>query len=258
MMRIAIVSDIHGNLLALEAVAADIRRRGVDVVVNLGDSLSGPLLPLETAQFLMARDWIHLAGNHERQILELHADSGMADAFAHGQLTPKELAWLASLRPAMQITPDVLACHGTPTSDVTCLLQTADLAANREEIESRLGDVDAALIVCGHSHVARSARSVCGQLIVNPGSVGQPAYADDYPYPHVIASGSPDARYAIVEQYEGQWRSSLLNVPYKHREMAALAKSRGRLDWEVALLTGYMSSIPAASNRGPSFFSDRQ
>ena len=48
-MRIAVVSDIHGNLPALQAVVADIARRGVDSVVNLGDSLSGPLLPRETA-----------------------------------------------------------------------------------------------------------------------------------------------------------------------------------------------------------------
>jgi predicted phosphodiesterase len=68
-MSIAVVSDIHGNLAAIEAVAADIRRRGVDTVVNLGDSLSGPLLPRETAQFLMGQGWTHIAGNHERQLL---------------------------------------------------------------------------------------------------------------------------------------------------------------------------------------------
>jgi len=49
-MRIALVSDIHGNLPALEAVVSHIKRQGVDLIVNLGDSLSGPLLPLETAQ----------------------------------------------------------------------------------------------------------------------------------------------------------------------------------------------------------------
>ena len=243
-MRIALVSDIHGNLPALEAVAADIVRRGVDIVVNLGDSLSGPLLPLETAQFLMARDWIHLAGNHERQILTLHADSGVSDTFAHSQLTSRELEWIAGLLPVRQITPDVLACHGTPTSDVTGLLQTADLAATPAEIGARLGAVDAGLIACGHTHVPRSVRSARGQLIVNPGSVGQPAYADDYPYPHVVESGSPDARYAIVEHNEGQWRSSHFAVPYRHAEMAALAKSHGRPDWEYALLTGYMPRSP--------------
>ena len=239
-MRIALVSDIHGNLPALEAVAADIKRRGADIVVNIGDSLSGPLLPLETAQFLMAQDWVHLAGNHERQILTLHAGSGASDTYAHSQLTTKELDWIAGLLPARQITPDVLACHGTPASDVTSLLQTVDAAATPAEIESRLGHIDAGLIVCGHTHVARSVRTARGQLIVNPGSVGQPAYADDHPYPHVIESGSPDARYGIAELIDGQWRSNLLTVPYRHAKMAALARSRGRLDWECALLTGYM------------------
>ena len=239
-MRIALVSDIHGNLPALEAVVADIKRRGADLVVNIGDSLSGPLLPLETARFLMAQDWIHLAGNHERQILTLHAGSGASDTYAHSQLTSKELEWIAGLLPVRQITPDVLACHGTPTSDVTGLLQTVDAAATAAEIEARLGGVDAGLVVCGHTHVPRSVRSARGNLIVNPGSVGQPAYADDQPYPHVIESGSPDARYGIVEYIGGQWRSSLVAVPYRHEEMAALANSRGRLDWECALLTGYM------------------
>lgn len=239
-MRIALVSDIHGNLLALEAVAADIARRGADLVVNIGDSLSGPLLPLETAQFLMAQDWLHLAGNHERQILTLHAGSGPSDTYAHSQLTAKELAWIAGLQPVRQITPDVLACHGTPTSDVTGLLQTVDVAATATEIEARLDGVEVDLVVCGHTHVPRSVRTARGQLIVNPGSVGQPAYADDYPRPHVIESGSPDARYAIVERIDGQWRASFFAIPYRHAEMAALAKSRGRLDWEHALMTGYM------------------
>lgn len=54
-MRIAVVSDIHGNLRALQAVAADIERRKVDEVVNLGDILSGPLMVTETADFLTAR-----------------------------------------------------------------------------------------------------------------------------------------------------------------------------------------------------------
>ena len=75
-MRIAFVSDIHGNLPALEAVAADIHRRGADRVVNLGDNLSGPLLPRETAQWLMASDWLSLAGNHERQVLQFFQIEG--------------------------------------------------------------------------------------------------------------------------------------------------------------------------------------
>ena len=239
-MRLAVVSDIHGNLAALEAVVNDFKALGVDAVVNLGDSLSGPLLPRETAQFLMAQDWIHLAGNHERQILELHSASSESDAWAHSQLGPEELAWLATLPHTRRFDGDVLLCHGSPSSDVTCLLQTGDRPATARQVAERLGDVDAALVLCGHSHVPRSVRHQ-GRLIVNPGSVGQPAYADDFPYAHVIESGSPDARYALLERRAGQWRASLTTASYAHEGMAALARSRGRLDWAHALTTGYVS-----------------
>ncbi|HAT30427.1 MAG TPA: YfcE family phosphodiesterase [Janthinobacterium sp.] len=239
-MRIALVSDIHGNLAALEAVVADFTRRGVDAVVNLGDSLSGPLLPLETAQFLMAQDWIHLAGNHERQILEPHAGSGQSDAYARSCLTRKELDWIATLRPTLHYDAEVFLCHGTPDSDCEALLQTAERNATAAEVALRLGPFDGALLACGHSHVARSVRYSRGQLLVNPGSVGQPAYADDHPHPHVIESASPDARYAIVERRAGQWQAALYTVAYAFRPMAALAKARGRPDWECALLSGYM------------------
>lgn len=239
-MRIAVVSDIHGNLPALLAVVADFRRRGVDQVVNLGDSLSGPLLPKETAQYLMAQDWVQLAGNHERQVLNLNAHSGASDRYAHSQLSGPEFAWMASLPWVRALNDEVLLCHGTPTSDCTYLLQTADRAATAAEIKSRLGAVSASLVLCGHSHVPRSVRAH-GTLIVNPGSVGQQAFDDDQPYPYVVESGSPDARYAIVEKHNGAWLASPITVPYAHQEMAALARLRQRPDWESALLTGYMT-----------------
>ena len=238
-MRLAVVSDIHGNLPALLAVVADFTRRGVDQVVNLGDSVSGPLLPRETAQYLMAQDWVHLAGNHERQVLHLHAKSGPSDQYAHAQLSSAEFDWMASLPCARPLNEEVLLCHGTPTSDITYLLQTADKAATSAEIETRLGTVSASLVLCGHSHVPRSVRAK-GTLIVNPGSVGQPAFDDSIPYPHVVETGSPDARYAIVEKRNGSWVADLISVPYPHQEMAELARLRHRPDWECALLTGYM------------------
>lgn len=239
-MRIAVVSDIHGNLPALQAVVADCARRGgADQFVNLGDSLSGPLLPLETAQYLMAqKDWVHLAGNHERQILNLHARSSAVDVFAHTRLSRTELDWIAGLPHVHQLNADVLLCHGTPTSDVTCLLENADQAASAADIAARLGGVEASLVLCGHTHVPRSVLSGATR-IVNPGSVGHPAYSDDHPYPHAIQSGSPDARYAIVEQHQGAWVATLITVPYGYQAMAALARQQQRLDWERALLTGY-------------------
>lgn len=241
-MRIAVISDIHGNLAALEAVAADLRLRGVDQVVNLGDSLSGPLLPKETADFLMAQaGWIHLAGNHERQILELNERSGAGDAYARQQITAEQKVWIASLKPVLQLDTEVLLCHGTPASDTTTLLQVADRNATAQEIEERLGPQTASVIACGHSHVARSVRTAAGQLIINPGSVGHPAYEYDYPYLHKIESGSPDARYAILEKMQHGWTASFINVPYAWQHMAELAALRGRADWVSALSSGYMN-----------------
>jgi predicted phosphodiesterase len=243
-MRLAIVSDIHGNLAALEAVLADIRARGADAIVNLGDSLSGPLLPRETAQLLMAQDWPQLAGNHERQVLAVPSGGGGAsDSYAYSMLGAAELAWIATLKPAAAFDDEVFLCHGTPSSDLTYLLESVDerglRAANAAEIAERLGGVRAAVVACGHSHTPRSVRAPSGQLLVNPGSVGLPAYYAHRPSPHSVENRSPDARYAVVEKRAGAYRVELLSVPYDHAPMVELAKQRGRPEWAEALLTGY-------------------
>ena len=245
-MRIAVVSDIHGNLPALEAVVADFSRRDIDRVVNLGDNLSGPLLPLETARYLIAQPWIHLAGNHERQLLSEDASQRYAsDEYALSQLTETELAWIATLRPRLELSAEILLCHGTPDSDVHYFLETVMPTgmrmADAREIEQRLGDNAHELVLCGHTHVARAIRSSRGSLIVNPGSVGLPAYDDVHPYPHVVESGSPDARYAIVETVSSGWSAQLISVPYDHHAMADLAREHGRSDWEHALRSGYVA-----------------
>lgn len=245
-MRVAILADIHGNLPALEAVVRDFSRRGVDAVVNLGDSLSGPLLPRETARFLMAQDWAQVAGNHDRQLLAPGEGQWCAsDECAHAQLTAGEFAWLASLPPSARHDPEMLLCHGTPASDAEYLLETVEptrvRAATAGEIDARLGRVEAEVIVCGHTHVPRCARTAAGQLIINPGSVGLPAYDDMLPFPHVIETGSPDARYAIAEWRAGIWIATLIATPYSYGAMAELARKRQRPDWARALASGYMS-----------------
>ena len=238
-MRIAVLSDIHGNLAALQAVAADLRGRGVDTVVNLGDSLSGPLLPLETARYLMDQDWVHLAGNHERQLLQLGPGSSFSDQYAHSTLGPRELAWIGSLPHTLYLSEQILLCHGAPGVDHLALLHTAERPATASEIEQRLGECHAELVLCGHTHRARSVRTARGGWVVNPGSVGLQAFQDDHPYPHAVECGSPDARYAIVERGPAGWTAQLLTVPYAHETMAAAAQARNRPDWARALLTGY-------------------
>jgi putative phosphoesterase len=245
-MRIALVSDIHGNLPALLAVVADIQRRDVDQIVNLGDSLSGPLLPAETAQYLMQQPWVQLAGNHERQILACDADHGApADRYARSKLNPQMLEWVAQLPPTSRFSEDVFLCHGTPTSDLTYFLETVTphsvRIASLSEIDERCGSIHASVICCGHSHVPRAIRSRNGTLLVNPGSVGLPAYDDDHLYFHLVENGSPDARYAIIEGQGNQWQASLHAVPYDQQPMVELALRNGRPDWAIAIRTGYMT-----------------
>jgi len=244
-MRIAVVTDIHGNLAALQAVVQDIQRRGVDQVINLGDSVSGPLRPLQTAHFLMASGWLHLAGNHERQVLtQGPAQWSAADAHAHAELGAAELAWMATLQPNLAWQDDIHLCHASPRSDLEYLLETVEPGgvrlASAHELQTRLAGVSAALVLCGHSHHPRIVRSAAGQLVVNPGSVGLQAYDDAHPHWHVIENGAPDARYAIVEQQQGVWQAQLLAVPYDHESMARLADQRGQPDWAHALRTGWM------------------
>ncbi|MDK9704278.1 MAG: metallophosphatase family protein [Sulfuritalea sp.] len=251
-MRIAVVSDIHGNLAALQAVIEDFGRRGVDTVVNLGDSLSGPLLPRETAQFLMAQDWVHLGGNHERQVLNLDPQAcDPSDAFARGQLGAAELAWIAAFKPVHRYSEDIFLCHGTPGHDAEYFLESVEpgrlRAATQEEVAQRLGAIDAAVIACGHTHVPRIMRSCRGQLLVNPGSVGQPAWDDDQPVCHAVENGAPDARYAIIERQDARWSAQLIAVPYDHAAMAALALRHGRPDWDHILRTGYVPGPTAAA-----------
>lgn len=244
-MRIALVSDIHGNLPALRAVVADIARCDVERVINLGDSLSGPLLPQETADYLRATDWLHLAGNHERQLLTFSPTKhGPSDAYAHARLDAASFDWMRGLRHSMALDDEVFLCHGTPDSDVIYLLESVDAhglrAATAHEVDERIGACAHRVIACGHTHIPRIARASRGQLLVNPGSVGLPAYDDAHPFPHRVEIGSPDARYALLERHDGRWQAELIAVPYDHAPMARLAAERGRPDWAMALATGYL------------------
>lgn len=244
-MRIALLSDIHGNLAALEAVVADLSSRGVDRIVNLGDLVSGPLLPLETAQYLLARDWLTIAGNHERQLLTLGpGERGLSDEYAHSCLTDQELDWFRTFPASVQLDSEVFLCHGTPVDDNHYFLESVvgdhTLLASPGEIEERLAGQTSAVVACGHTHVPRSVRNRRGQLLVNPGSIGLPAFFHDDPRHHSVQNGSPDARYAILERGPGGWTVQHLTVPYDHRSMAALAKKRERPDWAQALATGFV------------------
>ncbi|PZO10007.1 MAG: YfcE family phosphodiesterase [Burkholderiales bacterium] len=267
-MKIAILSDIHGNLSALKAVVEDIARRGgVDEVINLGNMVSGPLMPLQTAHFLMQQDWLQVAGNHDPQVLQVTTGvRSSSDAFAAAELDDPARWWLTSLHDSLdprlhngelwaeRLGGAVAGCHGTPRSTIEYLLETAEGEGVRmalsHEIAERLGDhmpPHVQLLVCGHTHVQRALRLPGGLLVVNPGAVGMPAYDVSRAHPlsnyHRVENGSPDARYAVAEQVSGVWQAELISVPYDFESAARLAIKNGRPDWAHALRTGYMPRL---------------
>ena len=167
-MRVAVISDVHGNLPALQAVLADIAGRGCDVLVNLGDLVSGPLWPAETLSLLMATPALTIRGNHERQLLEPKERMGESDRSAHAVLDADQLAWIAALPAQARLDGEVLLLHGTPRSDLGYLVERVGpegaRAARPDEVAADLDGIDARVVLCGHTHVPRSLRLEDGRL----------------------------------------------------------------------------------------------
>lgn len=110
-----------------------------------------------------------------------------------------------------------------------------------ETVAERLGGTRAALVLCGHSHQPGLRRLPDGRIVLNPGSVGCPAYADPDPPAHVSETGAPFARYAVAEVAGGGLvAAEFIALPYDHGAAAARAAANGRPDWAHALAAGTM------------------
>jgi putative phosphoesterase len=235
-MRLAVISDIHGNLLALEAVLADIARRGADQIVNCGDLCTSPLWPRETFERLERLNLPTVRGNHDRWLAELPADKmSPALGYASAQLTAPQRASLGALPPTHWLEAGrILMCHGTPTDDYSYLLEDNDdgrlALARPAAVAERLQGIEAELILCGHSHLASMVLAPGNRLIVNPGSVGCPTFADN---PRSVRSNAraPHARYAILTKHAGRWSAELIALAYDWDAAAARARANGFEAW---------------------------
>jgi predicted phosphodiesterase len=250
-MRIALISDIHGNRWALAAVLDHIARQRVDAIWNLGDILSGPLEPAATADLLAPLALPTIRGNCERGLLACaERPGGASDQFAFTHTEPRHRAWLRDLPATLAPRPDVLLCHGTPRSDREPMLETVELdgprPASQAEIQRRAAGLAVRLIACGHTHVPRLMRTDDGCVIVNPGSVGLQAFDDPHPLAppeqpasYYVETGSPHASYAIAEDTLAGWDVSFHRVAYDWESAAACAERNDRPEWAHALRTGF-------------------
>lgn len=232
-MKFAVISDVHGNLHALDAVLDDIASQGVDATLSLGDFLSGPFDPVGVANRLIELDFPSVRGNHDRYIADGREDDWHIDALVRSQLEPRHFDWLRSI-PATAVWADtVLLSHGTPRDDngawLDGMVNDHAVLLTPEHIEAEAAGFSQSVLLCGHTHVARHVKLGDGRIIVNPGSVGLP-----------FDSGSPDAHYAIVEKRRVGWTVSLKSVPYDNAAAAALALEAGFPKWAEVVTSGWL------------------
>lgn len=244
-MRFAAIADIHGNAFAFEAVLADMDQLGITKAVNLGDFFSGPLEAGRTADLLLARDFVSVRGNHDRYLIEQQRDAmGPSDQVAFDQLNARHLDWIRALPVTRRYTDDVFLCHATPTRDDTYWLDRVEPTgvvrpARLAEVAAEAEGIAARLILCAHTHIPRAVHLPDGRMIVNPGSVGCPAYDDTEPVYHHMQTGTPNASYAILERPRGAWNVTFRSVPYDAEAAADCALDNARPDWARSLKTGW-------------------
>jgi predicted phosphodiesterase len=179
-MRVLVVSDIHGNFAALEAIP----RTPWDAIVCLGDLVGYGPCPGAVVRWIRANATLTLQGNHDRALAEGLAPGCRAQfewlaratfALGHQQLSPEEIAYLGALpRQAMRVFDGVryLFVHATPSDPLYRYV-----GPEREAWAREMQGVDAEVIVVGHTHI-QFELPVGGKRIVNPGSLGQPKDGD--------------------------------------------------------------------------------
>lgn len=225
MDRIAIISDIHGNLPALEAVLVDIAAQGIAHIYHLGDLVGYNPFPNETVS-LMAESGIKgVLGNYDQAVL-----GGVPDpigAYLNPQITPmgQEIyLWTVEQvndlsRQFLGVLPEqytitlgswqVLLSHGSPRNIREYIRPTTA----PDTLAEMLQGVEARIVLTGHTHIPMI-RRVNEQWLVNPGSVGFPKDSD------------PRAAYAIMEMGK-EFSITIRRVEYDVERTAAAILAAG-------------------------------
>jgi diadenosine tetraphosphatase ApaH/serine/threonine PP2A family protein phosphatase len=217
-MRVAVISDVHSNLHALEVVRREIERDQPDEVWNLGDNVGYGPRPSECCEILRRLASISLVGNHDLAALgQLRLDSfspvaAKAALWTREHLNKSATAYLAALKPSGNV-PGCELYHGSPREPVWSYVLRAVNAADTFSLSSE------PLVLVGHSHFALAASLIEGQLgfdlapggatvdlstgrwLLNPGSVGQPR------------DGDPGAAYLLLDLDAG--RAEFKRVEYE-------------------------------------------
>ncbi len=187
-MKVAVISDIHGNMQALEAVMKDINNRGCEKIFVLGDyAMAGPE-PVQAVQYFMDKQidnsYTMIQGNTDLMIADYSENTYdmlkenapiMAEALRNDSelLYDSEKIFLKNLPTQLEIELDgikILLTHGSPRRNNEDILPTTPI----EEIEKMLENVSADVVLCGHTHLPCGFQTSSKKTVVNVGSIGRP------------------------------------------------------------------------------------
>ena len=207
-MRVAIFSDVHGTLRALQAVLAEIRARGpFDQIINAGDLAFGGPRPREAMDLLMQGGYPTIMGNTDMWVAGIeHSGSHVVD-WARRRLEPRHEEFLGRLPRSHRIEPSagpsLVVVHATPAS----LSDVLDPQAAPDIVQRMFAKAETKTLVYGHIHRAY-VREVAGGLVVNSGSVG-------FPF-----DGNPQPSFAILKLQAGRWWGEIVRTAYDNEAVA--------------------------------------
>lgn len=228
MQRIALISDIHGNAVALDTVLADLDAREPDRVVCLGDVAATGPAPREVIARLRERNWGFVRGNTDDTLIRMAAGAEppsddphrIIDQWCANQLDAAEIAFLTSFQPVVNLDVEgaAICCfHGSPRSNLDVLLPETD----PEQIDHWLHGQQAIVYAGGHTHIQMIRRHK-DAFLTNPGSVGLPftVVADG------TIAGPAWAEYGVVTVDGPRIAVELRRIPIDRRRVLAAAQER--------------------------------
>ena len=242
-MRLAVISDIHGECFPLDQVLHDIRRQGVEQIVCLGDALQGGSQPAETLARLRELQCPIVMGNADAWLItgentppheEISEKQRAVRAWSLAQLSENDVAFVRQFHPTLEIPLEagkkLLCFHGSPRSfDEIILPDTSDGV-----VRQFLAGHDATLFAGGHTHTQQM-RRLGNSWYVNPGSVSL-AYNWEL---SDLAQGriqvDPWADYAIITSEEACLGITFRHVPFDVNELARIVRASGRPYAEEAI-----------------------
>lgn len=231
LMKIALISDLHANSVALEAFIREIPRQGITQVVCLGDTISLGPDPVRTLRLLQEKAWPCIQGNHDEYLLRPERIEELvkspllvaAEKWCLNRLSAEDLKFIRSFKKSHEIQAGSLKLmmfHGSPSSNC----EDVQPEASEERLDQQLGSTPGDILVFGHTHI-QSARRHRDRWVVNPGSLGLPFRGHPTGGAPVLL---PFAEYAIIEvDSAGIPSVALRRIPLDRESLLHSARESG-------------------------------